>query len=127
MILDNIKKVYFIGIGGSSMSSLAEILKLRGYTVSGSDMQEGETVKSLRNKEISLYIGHNAGNIAKESPDIVIKTDAIADNNPELVYAKEHKIIAYTSEFQPFICQCHSVDTIFNIYIYFEFIFNFLL
>ncbi|MDF2685523.1 MAG: murC [Clostridia bacterium] len=95
MILDNIKKVYFIGIGGSSMSSLAEILKMRGYIVSGSDMQQGEAIKSLRNKNISLYIGHNAENVAKESPDIIIKTDAIADNNPELIYAKDNNIPVY--------------------------------
>ena len=92
MILDNIKKLYFIGIGGSSMSSLAEILKRRGYIVSGSDMQQGEAINSLKKAGINLYIGHDADNVKEEAPEIIIKTDAIADNNPEIVYAKEHNI-----------------------------------
>lgn len=57
MNLDGIKKVYFMGIGGSSMSSLAEILIRRGYTVAGSDMQESATVEHLRKFGAEVTVG----------------------------------------------------------------------
>ena len=47
ILLDNIKRIHFIGIGGSGMCPLAEILNSEGYQLSGSDMNEGETVQSL--------------------------------------------------------------------------------
>lgn len=95
MNLDGINKVYFMGIGGSSMSSLAEILLLRGYTVAGSDMQECHTVDHLRSKGIDVTVGQKAENVEKFNPDIIIKTDAIMDSNPELQYAKSHNIPVY--------------------------------
>lgn len=89
------KKIWFIGIGGSSMSSLAEIMKNKGFLVSGSDMQESHTIEKLQEKGIVCKIGHNKENIKQETPDIVIKTDAIFETNPEIVYAKENNIPIY--------------------------------
>ena len=93
--LDSVKKVYFIGIGGSSMSSLAEILKLRGYEVCGSDMQQSHTVEHLEKMGIGVTVGQKAENIANFQPEVVIKTDAIMSNNPELIYAEQHHIPVY--------------------------------
>lgn len=94
-LLDNVKKVYFIGIGGSSMSSLAEILMHRGYTVSGSDMQSSAMTDKLSADGIKVYVGHSAENVAQQQPDIIVRTDAIALTNPEVVYAQAHSIPVY--------------------------------
>lgn len=88
-VLKTAKKLHFMGIGGSSVSSLAQIALRRGYTVSGSDMQESATIDKLRFLGISIRIGQVAENIDEESPDAVIMTDAISPDNPELKRAQE--------------------------------------
>ena len=95
MNLDGVKKIYLIGIGGSSMSSLAQILKLRGYEVQGSDMQQSHASDELVKAGIEVHIGHSAANVEAFAPDAVIKTDAIMADNPELVYAQQHGIPVY--------------------------------
>ena len=77
------------------MSSLAEILIGRGYTVAGSDMQESATVDHLRSFGADVTVGQKAENVERFAPDAVIKTDAIMDTNPELIYSKEHNIPVY--------------------------------
>lgn len=86
------KHIYFIGIGGSSMSSLAEIMNKRGFKVSGSDMQKSHYTEHLSELGINCHIGQKAENIYNENPDIIIKTDAISDKNPEIIAAKEKDI-----------------------------------
>ena len=86
------KRIYFIGIGGSSMSSLAEIMFRRGYSVSGSDMQESHYTEHLSSLGIPCYIGQKKENIVNAAPDIIIKTDAISDTNPEIKAAEENNI-----------------------------------
>ena len=83
-------KVHFIGIGGVSMSALAAMLKVRGYTVTGSDMKESKTTEYLKNQGISVYIGQCSENI-KNNPDIniVCYTAAIKEDNPELSEARK--------------------------------------
>ena len=88
--IDNIKKyknVHMIGIGGVSMSGIAEILVNWGFSVSGSDRSDSETLHVLRNAGIKIYVGHNAKNI--EGADCVVYTAAIHPDNPEFVHAKE--------------------------------------
>lgn len=80
--------IYFIGIGGISMSGLAEILVNRGYKVSGSDMKTSHVVEHLQNIGITVHIGQKRGNIAKDVTQ-VIYTAAIAETNPEWQEAKE--------------------------------------
>ncbi len=87
---DKNKKVHFIGIGGISMSGLAEILLKNGYTVSGSDMKNSNMVEKLRNKGANIYMGHNADNI--QDSDLVVYTAAISEDNPEFQKAIELKI-----------------------------------
>lgn len=84
--------VFFIGIGGSSMSGLALLLQKEGFNVSGSDMQMSVKAEHLEENDIKVNIGHSAENIIKNSPDTVVYTAAISNDNPELVYAKEHNI-----------------------------------
>ncbi len=87
---DRDKKVHFIGIGGISMSGLAEILLKNGYTVSGSDMKNSKIVEKLRNKGAKIYIGHSADNI--KDADLVVYTAAISLDNPELQRVIELKL-----------------------------------
>ena len=90
--IDKEKSVFFIGIGGISMSALAQILKNDGYKVSGSDFKESDTVSELIASGISVAIGHRAENV--ENAGLIVYTAAIKPDNPELVRAKELKIPA---------------------------------
>lgn len=85
-------KIYFIGIGGISMSGLAELASAEGYRVAGSDMNAGPRIIHLAKAGIKVSKGHNAANIDDFEPDLVVYTAAIPDSNPELVRAKEKKI-----------------------------------
>lgn len=77
--------IHFIGIGGISMSALAEILISEGYNVSGSDAKDSIIVERLRKLGAKIYIGHDEGNI--QDIDLVIYTDAITKDNEEYVKA----------------------------------------
>ena len=89
--LDNPVKVHFIGIGGVSMSALAELLSYNGFPVSGSDAKKSAATKHLEDKGITVYIGNSASNI-KGDEAVVVYTAAIHPDNPELVAAKAKKI-----------------------------------
>lgn len=83
------KKIHFVGIGGIGTSSLAQYYLSRGFTVSGSDLNENETTQALRQKGTLIEIGpHRAQNIKKDT-DSVIHTNATEKNNPELLAAKK--------------------------------------
>lgn len=77
-------KIFFIGIGGISMSALAVICKNVGYDVYGSDRESSEITKKLEKSGIKIYIGHNKDNITEDF-DMVVYTAAIAKDNEELV------------------------------------------
>lgn len=74
--------IHFIGIGGISMSGLADILFSKGFTVSGSDARESDLTISLRNKGMTINIGQQASNITDDI-DVVVYTAAIHPDNPE--------------------------------------------
>jgi len=84
---ENIKYVHFIGIGGSSMSGLAEILLSQGYRVSGSDIKSSKATQKLENKGAQIFIGHSSENIA--NPDLVVFTVAVKEDNPEMIRARQ--------------------------------------
>lgn len=91
--LDNLKPnstIHMIGIGGISMSGLADILMYFGYKVTGSDMTETHITKKLRTQGAEIAIGQRAENI--KNPDLVCFTAAIKQDNPELRAAKEKGI-----------------------------------
>ena len=88
--LAGVRRLHFIGIGGSGMSPLAEILHAKGYELTGSDNNESDNLNRLRGLGIAITMGHAAENV--EGADMVIYTAAIPADNPELVAAAEKGI-----------------------------------
>ncbi|WP_130870336.1 UDP-N-acetylmuramate--L-alanine ligase [Intestinimonas massiliensis (ex Afouda et al. 2020)] len=80
------RRAHLAGIGGVSMSPLAEVLHKMGMVITGSDMHESATVEHLRSLGIPVAIGHRAENIG--DAELVIRTAAIHDGNPEIVAAR---------------------------------------
>jgi len=85
-----VSTVHMVGIGGAGMSGIAEVLLNMGFTVTGSDMAAGAAVHRLKKLGAQVFIGHGAENIGKA--DVVVKSTAIQDANPELVRARELSI-----------------------------------
>lgn len=83
----NKKKIHFIGIGGISMSGLAEIVHHRGFTVTGSDMKTSSTTAHLEDIGVTVYYGHSKNNISPDI-DLVVYTAAIKEDNSELLASK---------------------------------------
>ncbi|MBR3149887.1 MAG: UDP-N-acetylmuramate--L-alanine ligase [Eubacterium sp.] len=86
-LLKESKKIHFIGIGGSGMCPVAEILLSLGYEVSGSDNNDTETFRRIESEGAKVFLGQVASNIA-DDVDLVIYTNAILKGNEELEYAK---------------------------------------
>ena len=74
-ILHCVKRIHFVGIGGSGMSPLAEILHSLGYTLTGSDVNESDNVNRLRTLGIPIFMGHAAENIG--DAELVVFTAAV--------------------------------------------------
>ena len=87
------RRAHLVGIGGVSMCPLAEVLLGKGLQVQGSDMSESETVKRLRSLGIPVAVGHNADNLG--DCDLVIRTAAVHDGNPEIAGAIARGIPVY--------------------------------
>ena len=85
-LLKQVKRIHFIGIGGSGMCPLAEILHSEGYALSGSDNNESDTLARIRALGIPVTMGQRAENI--EGAEMVVYTAALLKDNPELVAAK---------------------------------------
>ncbi len=81
------KKIHFIGIGGISMSGIAQIMKSRGYQVSGSDRSESDMTRRLEASGITVSIGQRAENITPDM-DTIVYTAAVHEDNPELIAAR---------------------------------------
>ncbi len=89
-MLSSCNSIFFIGIGGVNMSSLAHISHLRGYRVGGSDRTRTAVTEKLEKEGLTVYYCHDAANM--ESYDAVVYTVAISEDNPEYVRAKERGI-----------------------------------
>jgi len=87
---NKIKKIHFIGIGGSGMSGIAEVMKTLGFIVSGSDTANSDTIDSLKKLGIKIYSEHNKNNL--KGIDTIVFSNAISRKNPEIVEAKKTKI-----------------------------------
>ena len=83
-------RCHLVGIGGVSMSPLAELLHDRGVNVTGSDMNDGPTVARLRKKGIEVQVGHSAENVS--GADFIIRTAAARDDNVEIACARAQGI-----------------------------------
>src|SRR5262245_24890524 len=82
--------IHFIGIGGIGMSGIAEVLNNLGYTVQGSDASENANVTRLREKGITVSVGHKAENV--DGADVVVVSTAIKRDDPELMAARAQRI-----------------------------------
>ncbi|MDO5691564.1 MAG: UDP-N-acetylmuramate--L-alanine ligase [Pseudomonadota bacterium] len=85
-----IRHIHFVGIGGSGMSGIAEVLHNLGYVVSGSDLADGATLRRLGGMGIRTFIGHAAANV--EGADAVVTSTAVKADNPEVLIAREKRI-----------------------------------
>ena len=85
-----IKNIHFIGLGGSGMSGIAEVLHNLGYVISGSDLSDSSTLQRLAGMGIKTFVGHAAGNLA--SVDAVVTSTAVQADNPEVLAAREKRI-----------------------------------
>ena len=87
MYLENKRHIHFIGIGGSGMFPLAQILHAKGYYLTGSDNNETDTLQMVREMGIPVTLGQKAENI--EGADLIVHTAAIMPDNPELIAARK--------------------------------------
>jgi UDP-N-acetylmuramate--alanine ligase len=89
------KNIHCVGIGGSGLSGLAQILKKNGYKVSGSDKINSAAIGRLKKGNIKVFVGHKTSNLPAKT-DLVIYSSAIPQNNPELKEAARRKITSIT-------------------------------
>ncbi|HZV63378.1 MAG TPA: UDP-N-acetylmuramate--L-alanine ligase [Telluria sp.] len=85
-----IKNIHFVGIGGSGMSGIAEVLHNLGYQVSGSDLGSNAASQRLAELGVNVMLGHAGANIA--GADAVVTSTAVKDDNPEVVAARAAKV-----------------------------------
>ncbi|MCF0155458.1 MAG: UDP-N-acetylmuramate--L-alanine ligase, partial [Veillonella sp.] len=89
-MLEGIRKIHLIGIGGSGMRAIANILIAKGYEVSGSDVAESPIIEKFRQMGATIHIGHDASYV--DGVDAVVRSTAIRESNPELQAAREQGI-----------------------------------
>lgn len=120
-IITAVKRIHMIGIGGSGMCPLAEILHSKGYILTGSDNNESDPLKRIKALGIKVFMGHSAENI--EGAELLVYSAAISQDNPELVAAREagiptmersHLLGALTRKFDNVIgvCGTHGKTTV---------------
>ena len=85
-----IRHIHFIGVGGSGMSGIAEVLLNLGYQVSGSDLADSATLRRLASLGIETHVGHAASNV--KTADAVVTSTAVKADNPEVLAARERHI-----------------------------------
>ena len=85
-----IRHIHFIGVGGSGMSGIAEVLLNLGYTISGSDLSDSNTLRRLASLGIQTHVGHSAENV--KGADAVVTSTAVKADNPEVLVARSRHI-----------------------------------
>jgi UDP-N-acetylmuramate--alanine ligase len=85
-----VRRIHMVGIGGTGMSGIAEVLVNLGYEVAGSDLRESAVTERLRGKGIEVFIGHAAENVG--GADVVVSSSAVDENNPEVAAARSQRI-----------------------------------
>lgn len=88
--MGRIRRIHLVGIGGSGMNGIAEVLHNLGYQVTGSDLVESAAVRRLRSLGVPVSIGHEAGAVAVS--DVLVRSTAVADDNPEVQEAMRLRI-----------------------------------
>lgn len=87
---NKIRQIHLVGIGGAGMSGIAEVLLNQGYEISGSDMGDTAVVRRLRSLGARIHVGHAAENLG--DVQVLVRSTAIDDDNPELVEARRRNI-----------------------------------
>lgn len=90
MMKNKVKKVHFVGIGGSGMCGIAEVLHNLGYEVSGSDQAKSAVTRRLTQQGVRVFEGHAAENV--QDVDVVVTSTAVKADNPEVLAATEQHI-----------------------------------
>ena len=90
MFRGKVRQIHFVGIGGTGMCGIAEVLLNMGFEVSGSDLREGEVVQRLRSLGATVFIGHAPENVA--GADVVVRSTAVQPTNLEIQAAVQHAI-----------------------------------
>lgn len=85
-----IRRIHMIGVGGTGMSGIAEVLVNLGYQVAGSDLRESPVTERLRARSVEVFIGHRAANVG--TADVVVSSSAVDESNAEVVAAREARI-----------------------------------
>ena len=85
-----IQNIHFVGIGGSGMSGIAEVLHNLGYTVSGSDLADSATLQRLKGLGIATYVGHAAQQV--QGAQVIVTSTAVRADNPEVLQARASHI-----------------------------------
>jgi UDP-N-acetylmuramate--alanine ligase len=85
-----VRRIHFVGIGGSGMSGIAEVLVNQGYQVSGSDLAANAATRRLGQLGAKVLLEHQAANVA--GADVVVVSTAVQPDNPEVLAAREHRI-----------------------------------
>ncbi|MEQ1913936.1 MAG: Mur ligase domain-containing protein, partial [Sideroxydans sp.] len=85
-----IKHIHFVGIGGSGMNGIAEVLLNLGFQVSGSDLAESGVTQRLQTLGATIHYGHDTNNL--QDADAVVTSTAVKADNPEVVAARERRI-----------------------------------
>ena len=85
-----VKNIHFVGIGGSGMSGIAEVLANLGYAVSGSDLADNATTRRLAGLGVRIRVGHAETNV--EGADAVVVSTAVKEDNPEVLAARRLKV-----------------------------------
>ena len=88
--LTNMQKIHFVGVGGTGMSGIAEVMSNLGCQVSGSDIKESPVTERLRKAGVTVYIGHEQSNVAEV--DVVVTSTAVNKSNVEVQYAYDNRI-----------------------------------
>jgi UDP-N-acetylmuramate--alanine ligase len=86
--LNGMRRVHFIGIGGSGMYPLAQILHGLGYVVTGSDNNDTDTLRALREMGVNVFLDQRAENVSETEADLFVYTSAVFEDNPELAAAR---------------------------------------
>src|SRR6056297_286444 len=84
--MKKINKIHMVGIGGSGMSGIAEVLLNLGYEVSGSDLSDNEAVRHLKSMGALIYSQHDPENLGQA--EVLVRSTAVTENNPEVLAAK---------------------------------------
>ena len=85
-----VKKIHFVGIGGTGMCGIAEVLANQGYDISGSDIKHSSVTRRLADKGIQIQIGHHQNNI--DGASVVVQSSAINEDNPEIIAAVKQRV-----------------------------------